>query len=485
MNWFSLKMTWNRVGLCILCGLILTACAPNWPSSPSGFSGLAAQLRPSVVHIRAHKPGASSVGEGLSIDMREFFGRIFEERGERVPGEPEDTPIASLAGIGTGFLIGTKGEILTNHHVVEGADEIEVRLSEGQWLHAHVTGADPFTDLALLRVDAEKSLAGVQFGDSNKVNVGEWVLAIGNPFGLEETVTAGILSAKGRTLEGSNFNGYLQTDAPIHSGNSGGPLFNLEGKVIGVNTAVVTEASGSGFAIPINLVRELLPDLRKYGRVRRGWIGVSIQDFTPELREYFKVARRGGVLITRVQNKGPAWMAGLRPGDVLLSMGGIPLRQSEDYGRVLKSAPIGVLSDMVILRTGKRMKTGVIVRELKGARSVLTKRPRAVRLRYPPYGLGLRQLSPGLAERMGLSDPAGLIVDVVEPGSPADKAGMRRGDVVRGVDLQSVRTLDGFQGILRRIQGREALFLIQRGDQRFFTLLKVPTNTVQRHKRDS
>jgi serine protease Do len=425
------------------------------------------------------------VREGLSTDLREFFGRIFEEQGERVPGEPENTPIASLAGIGTGFLIGAGGEILTNNHVVEGADEIQVRLSEGQWLHADVVGVDPFTDLALLRVETEKPLPGVRFGDSNKVNVGEWVLAIGNPFGLEETVTAGILSAKGRTLEGSNFNGYLQTDAPIHSGNSGGPLFNLEGEVIGVNTAVVTEASGIGFAIPINLVRGLLPDLRRYGRVRRGWIGVSIQDVTPELRQYFKVGRKGGVVITRVQANGPAWMAGLRPGDILLSMGGITLNKSEDYGRVLKGTPIGVLSEMEIIRTGKRMKTEVIVRELKGSRSVRAKRPRTVQLRYPPYGLGLRQLSPGLAERMGLSDPAGLIVDVVEPGSPADRAGMRRGDVVRGVDLQSVRTLDGFQVILRGIQGREALFLIQRGDQRFFTLLKVLTNTVHRHKTDS
>ena len=489
----SPRTIWNLAIVGILAGLVLGSCAPVAPpppqrERPSGekalrpplaprFAELAARLRPSVVHVRARRPGAPrrrglETG-GLSTDLREFFKRLFGNRRESAPQEPGEAGDDSLGGTGTGFLIGSEGEILTNHHVVEGADQIRVRLYEGEWLEARVVGADPRTDLALLRVKTQRPLRGASLGDSGRVRVGEWVLAIGNPFGLEETVTAGILSAKGRALGSAVFTGYLQTDAPIHAGNSGGPLLNLKGEVIGVNTAVAREATGIGFAIPINLVRRLLPDLRKHGRVRRGWIGVSVQDVDPGLRRHFKLPGAAGVLITHLQAKGPATKGGLRPGDVILSLGGFPLRGSEDFGRALERAPIGVPAKLEVIRGGKKLNVSVTVRELKVSRPASIRPAKPVSLRHPPLGLELRPLSPQMADRMGLEDPAGLIAATVDPGGPADRAGVRRGDVIRSIGLRAVRTLKGFREILKGLKGPKILVLIQRSDQHFFTLLDV------------
>jgi serine protease Do len=422
---------------------------------------------------------------GLSSDLREFFDRLFGDREEPGPEDPEQAGGSSAPGNGTGFLIGSKGEILTNHHVVEGADNIRVKLSGGEWLEARVIGADPQTDLALLRIQAERPMPGVWLGNSDRVKVGDWVLAIGNPFGLEETVTAGILSAKGRALKSGDFRGYLQTDAPIHAGNSGGPLFSAQGEVIGVNTAVVTEATGIGFAIPINRVRRMLPDLRKYGRARRGWIGVAIQDVDPGLRRHFKLPGAGGVLITHVQAKGPARVAGLRPGDVILSVGGFRLRGSDDFGRAMERAPIGAQAILEIIHGGKKTRVGVTIRELKNTRPAERKAPGRRRLRHPPLGLELRTLSPNMANRLGLKDPAGLIVSAVDRGSPADRAGVRRGDVIRSVGLQAVRTLRGYREALRSLKKTEILILIQRADRRFFTLLNLSMNLPKRGRLSS
>ncbi|MFQ5914972.1 MAG: trypsin-like peptidase domain-containing protein [Nitrospinota bacterium] len=482
--------------LAVLCTLVLASCAPAPPLPlpkarpgpvepparrvlPPGFDELAARLRLSVVHIRARKPGVSvrrgQERGGLSADLREFFDRLFGTPEESGPEKSGDVggPALRGTGTGTGFLLGSRGEILTNHHVVEGAEHIRVRLYDGRWMGSRVIGTDPQTDLALLRVDVRMPLPGAPLGNSNEVRVGEWVLAIGNPFGLEETVTAGILSAKGRALGGGGFSAYLQTDAPIHAGNSGGPLFNLRGEVIGVNTAVVTEATGIGFAIPINWVRRLLPDLRKYGRVRRGWLGISIQDIDPELRRHFRLSLEGGVLVSHVQAKGPAMKAGLRPGDVILSLGALTLKGSEDYGKALERAAIGAATAMEIIRGGKKLRIKVTVRELSDFQEASIQPPRPVALVNPPLGWELRPIAPALAERLGLEDPAGLIVAEVDPESPADHAGVRRGDVIRSVGLQAVRTLEGFREILAGLKGPQISVLIQRGDRHFFTLLDV------------
>ena len=451
-------------------------------AAPPGFAGLADGLRPSVVHVSTRNPGVRARRGGLSTDLREFFDRMFENRDAAGPAETAAGERPSFGGgggeggTGTGFLIGARGEILTNHHVVEGAAEIRVRLYGGEWRQASLVGADPLTDLALLRIHSKKPLPGARLGDSAGARVGDWVLAIGNPFGLEETVTAGILSAKGRALEGAIFSGYLQTDAPIHRGNSGGPLLNLRGEVIGVNTAVVSGTPGIGFAIPINLVRRLLPDLRAHGRVRRGWIGVSIQEMDPELARYFRLPRagKGGVLIARVREGGPAGRAGLRAGDVILSLGGLPLRGSQDFGRALARAGIGAPTPLQVFRGGESLVIPVMVRELRESRTTSKIGPsKPAKPAHPPFGLDLRPLSPSMASRLGLEDPAGLIVAAVDSGSAADRAGVRRGDIVRSIGLQAVRSEKGMREILQGLKGGETLLLIQRGDQRIFLLLKI------------
>jgi serine protease Do len=449
---------------------------------------LANRLRPSVVHVNARIPGVRArrggPTGGLSTDLKEFFDRMFENPGGAGPDETAAAENPPSGGSGTGFLIGARGEILTNHHVVEGAAEIRVRLYGGEWREASLVGADPLTDLALLRIRPERPLPGARLGDSAGARVGEWVLAIGNPFGLEETVTAGILSAKGRALEGAIFSGYLQTDAPIHRGNSGGPLMNLRGEVIGVNTAVVSGAPGIGFVIPINLVKRLLPDLRAHGRVRRGWIGVSIQELDPDLARYFKLPRAGGGLIARVWEGGPAGRAGLRAGDVILSLGGLRLRGSQDFGRALARAGIGAHTTLQVFRGGESLVIQVMVRELRESRTASKIGPsKPARPAHPPFGLDLRPLSSSMASRLGLEDPAGLIVAAVDPGSAADRAGVRRGDIVRSIGLQAVRSEKGFREILRGLKGEKTLLLIQRGDQRIFLLLEIaPRPALQSRK---
>ncbi len=485
---FARGLTWIVLaGVLAACSPVVLPSPPSRgpppPDVPAGFTELAARLRPSVVHISAHKAeGPLWSGQkpgGLATDLREFFDRFFGPRGELDPEEGKGKEEFRREGTGTGFLIGGRGEILTNHHVVEGAGRIRVRLYRGEWLDARLIGADPRTDLALLEIRAKRSLAGAPLGDSAKVRVGEWVVAIGNPFGLEETVTVGILSAKGRILDGSEFSAFLQTDAPIHRGNSGGPLLNLRGEVIGVNTAVVTGAPGIGFAIPINLVRRLLPDLRLFGHVRRGWIGVAIQDVAPELARYFKLSGAGGVLITHVQEKGPAEEAGLRPGDIILSMDGGDLKGTPDFERALERAPINIPTDLRLLRGGKALKVRVTTRELREPPPISTSRTQPGRLAHPPLGLRLQSLTPSFASRMGIDDPAGLVVADVETEGPADRAGIRRGDIIRLINMQAVRSERGVQEILRALKGRQTLFLIQRGDRRFFVLLRRQSGTAK------
>lgn len=465
---------------------VLVACSPVVPSLapptrndfsplPQGFTKLAARLRPSVVHISSKNAGSSlrsgQKSGGLTTDLRDFFGRFFGSQGESDPIRGSADTEFRGDGRGTGFLIGNKGEILTNHHVVEGAERIRVRLYKGEWLEARLIGADPRTDLALLKISSEGPWFGAPLGDSLKARVGEWVLAIGNPFGLEETVTAGIISAKGRTLEGSEFSAFLQTDAPIHRGNSGGPLLNLRGEVIGVNTAVVAGAAGIGFAIPINLVRRLLPDLRRFGRVRRGWIGVAIQDIGPKLGRYFKNSEVGGVLVTHVQGKGPAWKAGVRPGDIIVSMGGAELKDTQGFGRVLERARIGIPTELELLRGGKALRVKTTVRELQEPSHIPNIRTNSGQLLYPPLGVLLKPLTPSLVSSMGIDDPAGLLVEKAEPGGPADRAGIRRGDIVRSINMQAVRSERGVQDVLQTLKEKQILFLIQREDRRFFLLL--------------
>jgi serine protease Do len=290
--------------------------------------------------------------------MREFFERYFGE------GAPREEPRQSL---GSGLIVEADGYILTNNHVVENARMIMVRLSDEREYEARVVGRGPRTDLALLRIPDGRPLPTVKLGDSDRLRVGDWVLAIGNPFGLEQTVTAGIVSAKGRVIGAGPYDDFIQTDAPINPGNSGGPLFNTQGEVVGINSAIFSQSGGSvgiGFAIPINLAKELVPQLKAKGRITRAWLGVGIAPVTPELAQKLGRAGRDGALIAEVVSNGPAARAGIRPGDVIVALQGRPIRRGDELPRATARAPVGSDVELRVFRDGKELTVTVPLGEL-------------------------------------------------------------------------------------------------------------------------
>ena len=327
-------------------GTIPTTAAPAVPL-PS-FADLADRLEPAVVNIQVVKidPNARSPYEGTPWEY--FFRR---------PGAPP--PV--IQGAGSGFLISPDGLILTNNHVVEGARSVKVTTNSGEEFPAKVRGRDPLTDLALIKVDAGKELPSATLGDSDAARVGDWVIAIGNPFGLEGTVTAGIISAKGRVIAGP-YDDFLQTDAAINPGNSGGPLFGLKGEVIGINAAIIAQAQGVGFAIPINLVKELLPQLKEEGRITRGWLGVAVRPAPPQMVPPGAGAK--GALVVAVDPNGPAAKAGVEPGDVLIAVQGRPIEDSNRLPRLVASLKPGTTAELKVLRNGQPQTLSVKVEKM-------------------------------------------------------------------------------------------------------------------------
>ena len=326
-------------------GNIPTSAAPA-VALPS-IADLADRLEPAVVNVQVVKvdPNAPSPYEGTPW---EYFSRR--------PGAPP--PV--IQGVGSGFLISPDGLILTNNHVVEGARSVKVTTNSGEEFAAKVRGRDPLTDLALVKVDARKELPSVTLGDSDAARVGDWVIAIGNPFGLEGTVTVGIISAKGRIIAGP-YDDFLQTDAAINPGNSGGPLFGLRGEVVGINTAIIAQAQGVGFAIPINLAKELLPQLKEEGRITRGWLGVVVR---PTPREMASSGAGKGALVAAVDPDGPAAKAGVKPGDVLVAVQGRPIDDSNRLPRLVASLKPGTIAELKVLRNGQPQTLGVKIEKM-------------------------------------------------------------------------------------------------------------------------
>ena len=324
---------------------------------PDSFAAVVDTARPAVVNIATIEAGPSRGPRGVD-PMREFLERYF---GESVP---RDEPRQSL---GSGLIVEPEGYVLTNNHVIENARMIRVRLSDEEEFEARVVGRDPRTDLALLRIQGRRSFPAVRLGDSDRLRVGDWVLAIGNPFGLEQTVTAGIVSAKGRVIGAGPYDDFIQTDAPINPGNSGGPLFNTQGEVVGINSAIFSQTGGSvgiGFAIPINLAKELLPQLKAKGRVTRAWLGVGIAPVSPELAKKLGRAGRDGAVIAEVVPNGPAARAGIRAGDVVVALQGQPIRRADELPRLTAKTPVGSDVDLRVFRDGKELSVKVRLGEL-------------------------------------------------------------------------------------------------------------------------
>lgn len=442
------------------------------------FVGLAEQLSPKVVNISTTSEAVSphmqrrpfGGGGGGQDPFREFFEPFERFFG---PMPPRQFRQRSL---GSGFIINNDGVILTNNHVVENADEIIVKLASNKEYKASVLGRDPKTDIAVIKIDSleEDNLHPVTLGNSDQLRVGEWIIAIGNPFGLEHTVTSGIVSAKGRFIGQGSYDDFIQTDAAINPGNSGGPLINMRGEVVGINTAIFSRTGGNigiGFAIPINLAKELLPELQEKGKVTRGWLGVYIQRVTPEIAESLGLDEARGALVADVMEDAPAAEAGIEVGDVIVEFDGHAVNESTELPLVVARTPIGKKVDVKVVRRGKAKTLTVEVAELRDEEVA------AAGSESEEYGLSVQTLTPEIAESLGV-DPAtqGVVVARVDPGSIADDAGIQRGDIILEVNREAVETLSQYRKVLQDAgKGKSVLFLVRRGTNTIFLALKPPS----------
>lgn len=438
------------------------------PGQLPDFVELAKKMRPVVVNISTTQVsegrGQPEFGNPFGEDdpFNDFWKRFF---GGPVPRGPQ-----RQRSLGSGFIIDADGSILTNNHVVENAQKIVVKLSDEQEYEAKVVGRDQKTDIAVIKINTKNGLTAAGLGDSDNLEVGEWVMAIGNPFGLDSTVTSGIVSAKGRHIGQGPYDNFIQTDASINPGNSGGPLINLRGEVVGINTAIFSRSGGNigiGFAIPINLVKELLPQLRGKGKVTRGYLGVLIQKVTPEIAESLGMDRGRGALVANVSKDGPAEKAGVKVGDVITEFDGKEIKDSGDLPIIVARTPVDRKVRMKVLRDKKELQLTVSVGELKDE-EVVASAPEKGEL-----GMTVQRLTPQIAESLGLEKTEGVVVSAVDPGSAADEAGIRRGDVILEVDRKPIRTIDEYKKAVAGIRkGKGVLLLVRRGESTLFLALK-------------
>jgi serine protease Do len=489
----SLRTRLAVATLALFAILALAAQPAGAAARPDSFADLAEKVSPSVVGVvveRQFRGVAHNEGDDQADPFapgspyREFFERFF---GEDFPGfqgpEPDNGPRQhQQRSLGSGFIISADGFVVTNNHVIEDAGAINVVLDDGSELQAELIGSDRRTDLALLKVETDEPLPPVEFGDSDAIRVGDWIMAVGNPFGFGGTVTVGVISARGRDLSGGTLVDFLQIDAPINRGNSGGPTFNLDGEVIGINTAIFSPNGGSigiGFAIPSTAAERIIEDLKDDGQVHRGWLGVHIQPVDEAIAEGFGLDSPKGALVAQVQPDSPAAAAGLKAGDVVLEWDGRPIEKFKDLSRFVAETPAGTEVEVVLWREAEEttlaVETGMLDEERMAARNVGTHKGTARKL--DKLGLRLSELDDQRRERLGLGEEMeGVLVTKVEQGSPADQAGLRRGDVIASVALDDVDSLEEFEEALEEAgeQGKERIpLLINRGGRETFVTLEI------------
>jgi serine protease Do len=469
--------------------LVLSAAAPAAARGPEAVADVAEQVIDAVVNISTSQTVDSRRGAMPQLPpgspFEEFFEEFFKNRrgrdGDNGPGPRSPRRVNSL---GSGFIIDPSGIVVTNNHVISDADEISVILNDGTKLKAEVTGRDKKTDLALLKVKPEKPLKAVKFGDSDKLRLGEWVIAIGNPFSLGGTVTAGIVSARNRDIQSGPYDNYIQTDAAINRGNSGGPLFNLDGEVIGVNTAIISPSGGSigiGFAVPSKTVVAVLDQLKQYGETRRGWLGVRIQQVTDDIAESLNLKPARGALVAGVADNGPAKPAGIEAGDVIVKFDGKDIQKMSDLPRIVADTPVGKEVDVQIIRKGKEEAKKVKLGRLEdGEKQEVASKDSAA----PPdksvvkrtLGLDLANLNDDLRKRYKIKDTIkGVLITSVDPASNAAEKRLTPGDVIVEVAQEPVRNAEELQKRIDKLKGegrRSALFLIANaeGEVRFIAL---------------
>ena len=440
--------------------------------APLNFPELAEKVGPAVVNVRTVKTisGGGPVFKhfhrnpfGENDPFRDFFDKFFGEDQQREHKQRS---------LGSGFIIDSKeGYIVTNNHVIEDADEIKIKLKNEDEFDAEIVGRDPNTDLALLKVKEPKNFQSVKMGDSDKLKVGQWVMAIGSPFGLEQTVTAGIVSAKGRVIGSGPYDDFIQTDASINPGNSGGPLLNLDGEVVGINTAIIASGQGIGFAIPINLAHNIIDQLKESGEVTRGWLGVAIQDLSDEMAEYYGIKDGEGVLVAKVFEGDPADKAGIQEQDVILSVNGHKIKDSRALTSFIADLEVGGKADIKVLRSGKEKTFTVTIAKReddKLASAGPFKKEEADEL-----GIRVSSITPEIAERFNLSENEGVVVTEVEEGGKGEEAGVLRGDIIKEINHEPVKNLDDFKAAVAKANEGEAISMFVHRINAGFLVIRI------------
>lgn len=420
------------------------------------FARLARDLKPSVVNILVEKV----VEQPDSPFSFRFPG--FLEGNERFKSRS--------TGQGSGVIVSSDGYIVTNNHVVEGVKHCKVTLSDGNELQGEVIGTDPKTDLALVRVKSTRPLPAANLGDSERLEVGDWVMAIGNPFGLEATVTVGVLSGKGRVIGAGPYDNFLQTDASINPGNSGGPLFNTDGQVVGINTAIVKDGQGIGFSIPINMAKDIVAQLKEKGRVVRGFLGVGIQPLSGKLRGALKIPSEvQGALISSLVSGGPAGKAGIQIQDVVTAVNGKAIHSDRELLAEIARTPVGSRAELDVWRAGKATHLSVPVVERPD--DVASVAPAQDPSRDQALGLGVQELTPEVSQQLSSSSRDGVVVVSVESNSPAERAGLRRGDIIHRVNTTDVGNTQQFLSALKGAPSEALALLVERqGNTMFLTI---------------
>ena len=447
------------------------AVSPSNPTNaPLSFSDLADKVKRAVVNISTTKTQKGRGGFGSPFGRSpfgdDFFDRFFGDIPQRE---------FKQRSLGSGFIISNDGYIFTNNHVVEKADKILVKVSDGKdkekEYEAKIIGTDSKTDIALIKIKSNDILPSVEIGDSDKVRVGEWVVAIGNPFGLEQTVTAGIVSAKGRVIGAGPYDNFIQTDASINPGNSGGPLFSMDGKVVGINTAIVAQGQGIGFAIPINMAKSILADLKTKGKVTRGWLGVSVQDISEDMAQNLNHKSRSGAIVADVLKGDPADLAGIKIGDIVTEINGKTIKDTHDLLLTIAALHVGDKVSIKVIRDGKEMIFTVTVSERKDKPELASAKEKESK---DFFGITAQEITPEISRQLGISREAGVIIADVENGSPAEDVGLQPQDIivqVNKIKITSMKLYTKEMGIAA--QKKNVTLFVKRGKSSFVVSLRA------------
>jgi len=447
-RYFGMGLLFAGLFLCAgVSGLV-----PVWGPTPALAAGKAdVAVTPASIPNLVEKLSPTVVNISTGRIVKDLLGREINQKG-----------------MGSGFIISEDGYIFTNNHVVDKADKIEVKLANGKEYDAEIKGRDASTDLALIKITSPTKLPYARLGDSDRSRIGEEVIAIGNPLGLDHTVTAGIISAKGRVIGAGPYDNFIQTDASINPGNSGGPLCNLAGEVVGINTAIVAQAQGIGFAIPINMAKEILEDLKTSGKITRGWLGLTSQNITDDMQQSLKLKDLQGALVGNVFAGDAADKAGIKIGDVILGIDGQKVKDNRELGRIVATLHVGSKVNVKVFRNGKEITLPIVIAERKNSQEQASGRQAKEQL-----GMTAQEVTPEIAKYFALPEKTGVIITDVKAGGPADEVGLKPRDIILKVNNIEISGLKGYEDALTAGEKGDALLmLIRRGTNNFFVTLK-------------